>query len=117
MPRAALLREIESVVPTGDRGVDVLHALGCCFILGIPKQSRCATTLALQRGYSRDGGLAGAMAVGAVLAFKVDNPPRAKERVRSYLLEKRRIEPVTKWWLHLQKTIPPRSPAAARPAS
>ncbi|MCC6406071.1 MAG: FAD-binding protein [Planctomycetes bacterium] len=45
----------------------------------------------------RDGGLGASIVLGAVLAFRVDDPPKVRERVRDYLLEKRRIQPVTEW--------------------
>lgn len=45
----------------------------------------------------RDGGLGRSVVLGAVLSFRVDDPAQVKERVREYLLEKRRIQPVTEW--------------------
>ncbi len=45
----------------------------------------------------RDGGLGNSIVLGAVLAFRVDEPQRVKDRIRDYLLEKRRIQPVTEW--------------------
>jgi len=45
----------------------------------------------------RDGGLGEAVVVGAVLHFERATRALVRERVRDYLLEKRRIQPVTEW--------------------
>jgi UDP-N-acetylmuramate dehydrogenase len=45
----------------------------------------------------RDGGLGGAVVVGAVLRFERSTRALVRERVREYLLEKRRVQPVTEW--------------------
>jgi UDP-N-acetylmuramate dehydrogenase len=64
----------------------------------------------------RDGGLGGAIVLGAVLHLRVDDPPAVKERVRGYLLEKRRIQPVTEWSAGCIFKNPPREASDGRSA-
>jgi UDP-N-acetylenolpyruvoylglucosamine reductase len=45
----------------------------------------------------RDGGLGSAIAIGAVLRLRHEGPHVVRERAKEYLLEKRRVQPVTEW--------------------
>jgi UDP-N-acetylmuramate dehydrogenase len=45
----------------------------------------------------RDGGLGGRVVVGAVLRLAPSEPKLVRERVREFILEKRRVQPVTEW--------------------
>lgn len=64
----------------------------------------------------RDGGLGSAIVLGAVLHLRVDDPPAVRERVRGYLLEKRRIQPVTEWSAGCIFKNPPREASDGRSA-
>jgi UDP-N-acetylmuramate dehydrogenase len=66
-------------------------------------------------GY-RDGGLGSSIVLGAVLAFRVDDPTSVKERVRDYLLEKRRVQPVTEWSAGCIFKNPPKETSDGRSA-
>lgn len=45
----------------------------------------------------RDGGLNGAIVIGAVLRLRHEGCVSVRERAKEYLLEKRRVQPVTEW--------------------
>ena len=45
----------------------------------------------------RNGGLAGRIVVGAVLRLKPSTVADVRERAKQYLIEKRRVQPVTEW--------------------
>lgn len=45
----------------------------------------------------RDGGLNGAIVIGAVLRLRHEGTAPVRERAKQYLLEKRRVQPVTEW--------------------
>lgn len=45
----------------------------------------------------RDGALAGALVIGAVLRLRHEGTAAVRERAKQYLLEKRRVQPVTEW--------------------
>ena len=45
----------------------------------------------------RNGGMADNIVVGAVLRFEHAPKPEVRARVKTYLLEKRRVQPVTEW--------------------
>ncbi|MCE9593899.1 MAG: FAD-binding protein [Planctomycetes bacterium] len=64
----------------------------------------------------RDGGLGASIVLGAVLAFRVEDSARVKQRVREYLLEKRRIQPVTEWSAGCIFKNPPKETSDGRSA-
>lgn len=64
----------------------------------------------------RDGGLGRSVVLGAVLGFRVDEPVHVKDRVREYLLEKRRIQPVTEWSAGCIFRNPPKERSEGRSA-